>query len=88
MIESGETLSVRKSNRMIITKKVEAQVAEEISRAVNQHIESIDESCSDDIFLYKVSKSGVTWTMKCCTVCGRPSLVHQDPWTGNALKNP
>ena len=79
MFESGETLAVRKESRMIITKNVEAQVAEEISRAVNQHIESIDESCSDDIFVYKVSKNGLTWTVKCCTVCGRPNLVHQDP---------
>jgi hypothetical protein len=88
VFEGGETLSVRKENRMIITKNIEAQVAEEVSRAVIQHINNIDESCCDDIFIYKVSKIGVIWTIKCCSVCGRPNLVHQDPWTGQCTQEP
>ena len=73
---------------MIITKNTEAQVAEEISRALNQHIDSIDESCSDDTFICKVTKNAVYWTMKCCTVCGQPILVHYVPWTGQCTQEP
>ncbi len=73
---------------MIITKNIEAQVAEEINKAVTLHIENIDESCSDDIFIYKVSKSGLIWTVRCCSVCGCPNLVHQDPWIGQCTQEP
>jgi len=81
-------LSVRTSNIMIITKNIEGQVAEEINKAVTLHIENIDESCSDDIFIYKVSKCGLIWTVRCCSVCGRPNLVHQDPWIGQCTQEP
>ncbi len=54
---------VRTSNKMIITKNIEAQIAEEINRAVNSHIENIDETCSDDIFIYKVSRKETIWTV-------------------------
>ena len=87
MFTSGETLSVRTSNRMIITKNIEAQVAEEINKAVASLIESIDETCSDDIFIYKVTKSDTIWTVRCCTVCGRPNLVHPDPWIGQCTQD-
>ncbi len=73
---------------MIITKKIEEQVAEEINKAVILHIKNIDNSCSDDIFIYKVLKSGPIWTVKCCSVCGRPNLVHQDPWKGRCTQEP
>jgi len=73
---------------MIITKNIEVQIQEEINRAVNLHIGNIDESCSDDIFIYKVSKIGLIWTVRCCSVCGRPNLVHQDPWGGRCTQEP
>jgi len=87
LFTSGETLSVRTSSRMIITKNIEAQVTEEINKAVASHIESIDETCSDDIFIYKVTKSDTIWTVRCCTVCGRPNLVHPDPWIGQCTQD-
>ena len=56
MFDGGESLVVRGPNKMIITKNIEAQVVEEISRAVNQHIENIDEGCSNDTLYIRFRK--------------------------------
>jgi len=50
---------------MDITRSYVTQVQEEISRAVRQHIDNIDGDCSDQIFIYKVTRSSVNWTMRC-----------------------
>ena len=73
---------------MDITRSYVTQVQEEIHRAVNQHIDNIDEDCSDQIFIYKVTRSSVNWTMRCCKVCGRPNLVHKDPWGQECTQEP
>jgi len=88
VFDSEENTTVKKSNTMNITRSDVTQVQEEISRAVRQHIDNIDRDCSDQIFIYKVTRGSVIWTMRCCKVCGRPNLVHEDPWGQECTQEP
>ena len=59
--------------------QVEA-IEAEVEIAIETHAKSINEENCLEIFAFKTHKGSIIWTIKTCTTCNRPKLVHENPW--------
>jgi hypothetical protein len=68
---------------MSVTRSTEQIVREEIAKAIEENTEKVTPENADQIFDYKISKTRVRWTIRCCIVCHKPNFIHQEPWDDN-----
>ena len=50
---------------MAVTRSLEQEVRDEVTRAIEEHAENITRSNADKIFKYTIHKSEVTWFKQC-----------------------
>ncbi len=65
---------------MTLTRSDREGLDEEVSQAIENHAENIDQSNCDRIFIYKVTRRKIKWSINCCTQCRKPFLLHENPW--------
>jgi hypothetical protein len=65
---------------MTLTKSQTAEMETEVNLAVETHAEKITEDNFAEIFAFKTLGKDTEWTMKTCSVCRKPTLLHENPW--------
>ena len=65
---------------MTLTKSQSAEMEAEVELAVEKHAEKITEDNYAEIFAFKTLGKDAEWTVKTCSVCRKPTLLHENPW--------
>jgi hypothetical protein len=89
VFNGGEQLEVTRSESMFETTRSMTQLVEvELERALDRNAKNINIENCDTIFQYKVYKTRITWVMRCCEVCMKPNIMHEDPWSEECVQLP
>ena len=65
---------------MLITNHQVEAIEAEVKLAIETHAKSINKENCLEILAFKIHKGSILWTIKTCTTCNRPKLVHENPW--------
>ena len=65
---------------MTLTKSQATEMENELNSAVELHAEKITEDNFAEIFAFKTLGKDAEWTVKTCSVCRKPTLLHENPW--------
>ena len=69
----------RRESMSVTTRSMTQLVEEELERALDRNAKNTNIDNCDAIFQYKVYKTRITWVMRCCEVCMKPNIMHEDP---------
>ena len=70
------------------TRSMTQQVEEEIERALDRNAKLVNRENCDAIFQYKTYKTRISWILRCCEVCLKPNILHEDPWSEECVQLP
>ncbi len=65
---------------MSLTRTQTALMEAEVNAAVELNAEKITEDNYAEIFAFKTLGKDAEWTVKTCSVCRKPTLLHENPW--------
>ena len=65
---------------MTLTKSQTMEMEAEVDNAVELHAEKITEDNYAEIFAFKSLGKDAEWKVKTCSVCRKPTLLHENPW--------
>ena len=65
---------------MTLTKSQATEMEAEVDLAIENHAEKITEDNFAEIFAFKSLGKDAEWTVKTCSVCRKPTLLHENPW--------
>ena len=65
---------------MTLTKSQTTEMETKVNLAIELHTEKITEDNYAEIFAFKTLGKDAEWTVKTCSVCRKPTLLHENPW--------